>query len=66
MPMHNQSAEDLTTAQACELLNIDRATLTRWVDKGTIQPTFKFPGKTGGFLFNRADIEALATEQASA
>lgn len=64
MQTHTTSAGDLTTAQACEILGIDRATLTRWVEKETIRPSFKFPGRTGGFLFRRADIQALAEHRA--
>ena len=65
MQTHSSSA-DLTTLQACQILGIDRATLTRWVADEKIVPTFKFPGRTGGFLFSRADVERLAAEKASA
>lgn len=64
MKTHSHSEDALTTAQACEVLGVDRATITRWVEKNTLRPSFKFPGRTGGFLFNRADIEALAVNRA--
>ena len=57
----------MPTKEACRLLgNIDRSTLTRWVAAGKITPAIKLDGTRGPMLFNRADIEALAAEQAAA
>lgn len=64
MQTHSDGETQLTTPQACEILGIDRATLTRWVDREVIAPAFKFPGKTGGYLFNRVDVERLAAQRA--
>lgn len=54
------------STESSRLLNIDKATLSRWVNNGTIQPALKLPGKNGAYLFNRADIEALAATRATA
>lgn len=57
-----QTHSDLIgTAEACEILGKDRATLTRWVEKGKLT-SHKMPGRTGAHLFKRADIEALRDE----
>ncbi len=54
------------STEACTILNIDKATISRWVAAGRITPVAKLPRKNGAFLFARADIYALATERASA
>ena len=48
----------LTSAEACEQLNIDRSTLSRWVKSGRIETAHKFPGKRGGFLFTVDQVDA--------
>lgn len=51
----------MVSSQVCELLGIDPSTLTRRVARGDQpQPVGKLAGKTGAFLFNRADVEAIA------
>lgn len=50
----------LTSAEACEQLNIDRSTLSRWVKSGRIETAHKFPGKRGGFLFTVDQVRAAA------
>lgn len=52
----------LTSAEACELLAIDRSTLSRWVASGRIRSAFKMPGRTGGFLFAKAEVERVLAE----
>ena len=54
------------STEACTILNIDKATISRWVAAGRITPVAKLPRKNGAFLFARADIDTLATERASA
>lgn len=54
------------SAQACEILGIDRSTLTRWVAKGQITPKQKLPGENGAYLFTRAEIDRAQIEQAKA
>jgi excisionase family DNA binding protein len=51
--------------QACNLLSIDRATLSRWVADGRLTYAHKLPGVNGAMLFRRSDIERLAQERAS-
>jgi len=56
----------VTSATACSWLGIDRSTLTRWVQAGHIKPAFKFPGKAGAFLFERAEVERVQRERTAA
>lgn len=53
------------SAEACDVLGIDRSTLSRWVALGHIAPALRLPGQTGAHLFDRADVERLARERAS-
>ncbi|MGH3095124.1 MAG: ParB/RepB/Spo0J family partition protein [Streptosporangiales bacterium] len=39
-------------------------TVIRMVDDGRLNAAQKFPGETGPYLFDRADVEALAARQA--
>jgi predicted site-specific integrase-resolvase len=59
------STPDLVgSAEACRLLgDINRSTLTRWVQLGTITPVMRLPNG-GAFLFKRADVLALAKQRA--
>lgn len=54
----------ISSAEACELLGIDRSTLTRWVAAGRINPAWQMPGETGARLFRRRDIAALKDSSA--
>lgn len=55
----------INTGEACEILGgIDRSTLKRWVDDGKVKPLRKLPGDTGGYLFERTEIERVAALQA--
>ena len=54
------------STEACTILNIDKATISRWVAAGRITPVAKLPRKNGAFLFARADIDALAAVRATA
>lgn len=56
----------VTSATACAWLGIDRSTLTRWVQAGHITPAYKFPGKAGAFLFERAEVERIQRERTAA
>ena len=48
------------TTEAVDILKVDKATITRWVAAGKLTPVTKLPRKNGAFIFNRADVEALA------
>jgi excisionase family DNA binding protein len=51
------------SAEACELLRVNRMTLMRWVALDKIKPATKLPGKNGAFLFHREDVEALLSPE---
>lgn len=50
------------SAEACEVLGIDRSTLTRWVARRWITPAQKMPGASGAYLFEPAEVERVAAE----
>lgn len=53
----------VSTREALEILGYtDPSTISRYVGYGKLSPVYKLPGKTGAFLFNRADVERLAAE----
>lgn len=53
------------TREAAQLLHVDRSVLIKRVAAGTLHPVHRLPGTTGAYLFDRADIEALAAEARS-
>jgi excisionase family DNA binding protein len=65
--MHNltqgsvERGDEITVAQAAELIGVDRSTVTRWITRGRLVPTRKLPGRTGATLVALADVQALAT-----
>lgn len=61
--MHKQP---IPSAVVCELLHIDRSTLSRWVAAGRLTPVIKLPGKTGAMLFDRETVEAIAAKESAA
>jgi excisionase family DNA binding protein len=54
--------DEITTREACELLNVHRATIARYVANGRLTPSRKLGAETGAYMFWRADIARLATE----
>lgn len=48
----------LTSADVCNMLHIDRSTLSRWVASGRIVPEQKLNGKRGTFLFTYDQVRA--------
>ncbi|HEY9371473.1 hypothetical protein [Streptomyces sp.] len=58
----------ITSAEAAEILGVDRSTLTRWSDERLrpeerkLTPVRQLPGRTGTKLFDRSDVEVLAGE----
>lgn len=46
----------LTTADAARLLGTYPKHVHRLVAEGKLSPTHKLPGRTGAFLFRRADV----------
>ena len=59
--------QDLLASQdVCERLDINRSTLSRWVASGRVKPAQRLPGKTGAFLFTRAEVDRLERELTAA
>lgn len=57
--MPNTPPDLIGSADACELLHIDRSTLSRWVAAGRLPVALRLPGARGAMLFRRADVTAL-------
>ena len=61
----------ITSAEAAEILGVDRSTLTRWSDprlrddERKLTAVRKLDGLRGPKLFRRTDVEALAAELAA-
>lgn len=55
----------MSTAEACTRLGIVRPSLIRMVDRGVIVPVQQLGGPRGAYIFNRADVEALAEKRAT-
>lgn len=49
----------LTTTQVAERLHCSLKTVQRMAADGRLHPKDKWPGRTGGFLFDVADVEQL-------
>lgn len=49
-----------TAAEAAHLLNVNRATVTRWIQAGRLTPITKLPGLRGAYLLNTDEVHALA------
>ena len=58
--MH-KPAHLIGSAEAAEILGVDRATFNRWVTSGRVHATAQLPGRTGARMFSRESIEALAS-----
>lgn len=57
----NSPSHLIGSAEVCDLLKIDRSTLTRWVKDGRLTPVTKLPGLRGGYIFDRATIPVPKT-----
>ena len=55
----NSQADEITAAEAAEILGTGRRQVIRLVGRGNLTFTRKLPGQTGSYLFRRAEIEAL-------
>lgn len=57
---HMPSFDILSTRETAESLNVGVRDVQRLIAGGRLTPITKLPGKTGAYLFNRSDVEALA------
>lgn len=57
--------ELIGTAEAADILGVDRSTITRWIRSGRLAPRLQLAGRTGALLFSRTDVEALAEDDAA-
>ena len=64
MPIHT-FGDLIGTKEASRILDVDKATITRWVQTGRLTAAHKLTGPNGLYLFHRADIESLAKERAA-
>lgn len=55
----------LTSAEVCDLLDIDRSTLSRWVALGRISAAVKLPGLRGAFMFDPEEVDRVKAEVAA-
>ena len=56
------TAELIGSADAERILDVSRATLTRWVADGKLAVLGKLRGPSGAFVFDRAAVEDLADQ----
>jgi predicted site-specific integrase-resolvase len=63
---HATDDELVGTRTAARILDVNTATITRWVAEGTLSTAGKLPGKNGAFVFRRVDVEAKRAELAAA
>jgi predicted DNA-binding transcriptional regulator AlpA len=54
---HMEPNDTLTTKQVTEQYGLSRSTLRRRVEAGTLTPLLKLEGRTGAYVFTRAEIE---------
>lgn len=54
------------SAEACDILGIDRSVLVRRIAAGKLKAVTKMPGERGPYVFDRAEVERHAAEQAKA
>lgn len=70
--VHMPISAHLTTAQVAEELGVDVRTVHRWTTPDAeprLTPHFKMPGRRGGYVFARAEVDrfkAERTEEATA
>lgn len=63
--MPTETTPPIPSSEACQILSIDRSTLSRWVASGRIAPLLKAPGLRGPFFFDRDEVERVRQESAA-
>ena len=56
----------LTTAQVAELKGWSVTSINRWALNGELPAVRKLPGRTGAYLFHRADVESFRAGETAA
>jgi predicted site-specific integrase-resolvase len=57
----DEAPEVIGSREVCRILQINKSTLTRWVASGRITPAGRLgEGRTCAYVFNRAEVEAMA------
>lgn len=51
--------------EASYLLDTDKQTVIRWINRGDLRVVHKLPGKNGAILLDRAAVEKLAARLAT-
>lgn len=59
-----QQPDLITADQAAEVIGVNRRTVTKWADNGRLPEAMRLPGGTGARLFDRAEVERVASEHA--
>lgn len=62
MPKTKSKTNDtpyIGSREACQILGVDKSTLSRWVAAGRLTPIMRGTSKNGAMFFNRADVDAL-------
>jgi predicted site-specific integrase-resolvase len=59
------STDLIGSTEAARTIDVDKTTLTRWVQDGRIAAAHKLPGKNGAYLFHRGEVERVAAEYAA-
>ena len=57
---HTPTPDLIPTSEVAEMFGLHVATIVRRVQAGELPYAVKVPGKTGAYLFDRAEIEKLA------
>lgn len=63
--LQSPPTDEIATREALTILGYrNPSTIVRYVQAGKLRPSRKLPGRTGAYLFWRADVERLAALQA--
>lgn len=54
------------STEAARIAGTTERSIQRWASTGLLTPAAKLPGRTGAYLFERADVEALSRKQVAA
>ena len=52
----------ITAEEAADILGVDRKTVVRWANEGTLPAIRKLPGRTGTWIFDSGTVRRKALE----